>query len=99
LSNDSVVRSYELDLVRELREKKIGHLVGICESSDAQTSKLFHERLSPLAPQTPDSARAPFEVVGLQLLGYHLSLRADLNPDNPSPSGVINRVVQGIRIL
>jgi len=32
------------------------------------------------------------------LLGYHLSLRIGLNPDNPSPEGVINRVVQGVRI-
>jgi len=98
LSNDSIVRNYELDLVRELREKKIGYLVGICRKDDAQASKLFHAVIPPLAPQAPDSARAPFEVVGLQLLGYHLCLRAGLNPDNPSPSGVINRVVQGIRI-
>jgi tagatose-6-phosphate ketose/aldose isomerase len=51
-----------------------------------------------LLSEIPDNVRAPFEILGLQLFGYHLSLRADLNPDNPSPSGVINRVVQGIRI-
>jgi hypothetical protein len=27
-----------------------------------------------------------------------LSLRQGLNPDNPSPDGVINRVVQGVKI-
>jgi len=27
-----------------------------------------------------------------------LSLGIGLNPDNPSPNGVINRVVQGVRI-
>jgi tagatose-6-phosphate ketose/aldose isomerase len=32
------------------------------------------------------------------LLGYHLSLRLGLNPDNPSPEGVISRVVQGVKI-
>jgi tagatose-6-phosphate ketose/aldose isomerase len=32
------------------------------------------------------------------LLGYHLSLRIGLNPDNPSPDGIINRVVSGVRI-
>jgi len=46
----------------------------------------------------PDSLRTPFEIVFPQLLAYHLSLRADLNPDDPSPNGVINRVVQGVRI-
>ena len=33
-----------------------------------------------------------------QLLGYHLSLARGLDPDNPSPGGVINRVVQGVVI-
>jgi tagatose-6-phosphate ketose/aldose isomerase len=46
----------------------------------------------------PDDVRTPFEILGLQLFGYHLSMRAGLNPDSPSPGGVINRVVQGIRI-
>jgi tagatose-6-phosphate ketose/aldose isomerase len=45
-----------------------------------------------------DSLRTPYEILGPQLLGYHLSLRIGLNPDNPSPEGVINRVVQGVRI-
>ena len=51
-----------------------------------------------LAPDLPDSLRTPFEVVYGQLLGYHLSLRAGLNPDNPSLGGIITRVVQGVTI-
>jgi tagatose-6-phosphate ketose/aldose isomerase len=50
------------------------------------------------APQLPDQLRTPFEVVFAQLLAYHLSLGAGLNPDNPSPDGVITRVVGGVRI-
>jgi tagatose-6-phosphate ketose/aldose isomerase len=41
---------------------------------------------------------APLEILIPQLLGYHLSLRQGLNPDNPSPDGVITRVVQGVKI-
>lgn len=33
-----------------------------------------------------------------QILGYHKSLNLGLNPDNPSVSGAINRVVQGVTI-
>jgi tagatose-6-phosphate ketose/aldose isomerase len=51
-----------------------------------------------VAPETDDALRTPFEILGPQLLGYHLSLRIGLNPDNPSPDGVINRVVSGVRI-
>jgi tagatose-6-phosphate ketose/aldose isomerase len=49
-------------------------------------------------PEAPDEFRTPFEIVIPQLLGYHLSLRQGLNPDNPSPDGVITRVVQGVKI-
>ena len=37
-------------------------------------------------------------VLAGQLLGYHKSLERGLNPDNPSVSGAINRVVQGVII-
>ena len=50
------------------------------------------------APDLPDVLRTPFEIVFAQLLGYHLSMRAGFDPDNPSPHGVITRVVQGVRI-
>ena len=42
--------------------------------------------------------RTPFEILIPQLLGYHLSRGLGLNPDNPSPDGVITRVVQGVTI-
>jgi tagatose-6-phosphate ketose/aldose isomerase len=100
LSNDRAARLYEEDLVRELRTKKLGYLVGISHNGDGNnaTSQLFDEVVPPLLLHAPDDVRTPFEILGLQLFGYHLSMRAGLNPDSPSPSGVINRVVQGIRI-
>jgi D-galactosamine 6-phosphate deaminase/isomerase len=100
LSNDRAVRMYEEDLVRELRKKKLGYLVGICHDGDANQNDgpLFDEVIPPVLSEVPDNVRTPFEILGPQLFGYHLSVRAGLNPDNPSPSGVINRVVQGIRI-
>lgn len=100
LSSDRVAQLYEEDLVRELRSKKLGHLVGICRDADGQsgTLQLFDEVIPALLPQAPDALRTPFEILGLQLFAYHLSLRVGLNPDSPSPVGVINRVVQGVRI-
>jgi tagatose-6-phosphate ketose/aldose isomerase len=37
-------------------------------------------------------------VLPAQILGYYKSLAFGLNPDNPSESGVISRVVQGVTI-
>ena len=96
LSSDPVRRSYEADLIRELRAKKIGYLVGIADPEESLV--LFDQLIPAVAPETDDALRTPFEILGPQLLGYHLSLRIGLNPDNPSPDGVINRVVSGVRI-
>lgn len=96
LSSQTTRRHYELDLIRELRAKKIGYLVGIAGPEHAQG--LFDQLIPAVAPNTDDALRTPFEILGPQLLGYHLSLRIGLNPDNPSPDGVINRVVSGVRI-
>jgi tagatose-6-phosphate ketose/aldose isomerase len=96
LSSDPVRRSYERDLIRELRAKKIGYLVGIADYE--QSLGLFDLLIPAVAPHTDDALRTPFEILGPQLLGYHLSLLIGLNPDNPSPDGVINRVVSGVRI-
>ncbi len=96
ISSDPVRRLYEEDLIDELRAKKIGYMVGIV---DPGTSKgLFDEVIPAAAPRLIDALRTPYEILGPQLIGYHLSLRIGLNPDNPSPNGVINRVVQGVRI-
>jgi tagatose-6-phosphate ketose/aldose isomerase len=96
LSSDPVRRLYEIDLLRELRAKKIGYLVGIADP--ATSEGLFDEVITAVVPHANDALRTPFEILGPQLLGYHLSLGIGLNPDSPSPDGVINRVVQGVII-
>jgi tagatose-6-phosphate ketose/aldose isomerase len=96
LSSDATRRLYELDLIQELRAKKLGYLVGIADPNEAAGS--FDEVIPAILPDATDDLRTPFEIVSPQLLGYHLSLRLGLNPDNPSPQGVISRVVQGFKI-
>ncbi len=96
LSSDLVRRRYEEDLINELRAKKIGYLVGIVDPDDSKD--LFDAVIPAVAPRSNDALRTPYEILGPQFIGYHLSLRIGLNPDNPSPNGVINRVVQGVRI-
>jgi tagatose-6-phosphate ketose/aldose isomerase len=96
LSSDPRRRRYEDDLLAELRAKKLGRIIGV--TPEGAPHKLCDETVPAMAPQLPDSLRTPFEIVFPQLLAYHLSLRAGLNPDNPSPGGVINRVVQGVRV-
>lgn len=96
LSSDTLRRNYELDLIKELRKKRIGYLAGIAEFEEPTT--YFDEMIPAVAPNLDDTLRTPYEIINSQLLGYSLSLLSGLNPDNPSPKGIINRVVQGVKI-
>jgi tagatose-6-phosphate ketose/aldose isomerase len=96
LSSDPVRRLYEIDLIQELRTKRLGYSVGIAATVDH--GSLFDNVIPAVLPDAPDDMRTPFEVLIPQLLGYHLSRGIGLNPDNPSPDGVITRVVQGFTI-
>ena len=96
LSGHAGIRRYELDVLEELRGKKLGTIVAIGSGSSKDVP--CHEFIGSAAANLPDELRTPFDIVFPQLLAFHLSLRSGFDPDNPSPQGVINRVVQGVRI-
>ncbi len=96
LSSSPEIRRYEEELLEELHTKKLGYIVAITPSR--LNGVTVDQQIQAIAPDLADNLRTPFEIVFAQLLGLHLSLRCGLNPDNPSPGGVINRVVQGVRI-
>ena len=96
LSSDMHLRRYEEDLLFELRAKQLGRIVAVVTAPLDQT--LVDRTIPANAPALPDTLRTPFEIVFPQLLAYHLSLALGLNPDVASSRGVINRVVQGVRV-
>ncbi len=95
-SSDKSKQRYEADLVKELRAKKLGRIVAIADEAFAAGAVDVY--IPPIAPQLPDLLRTPFEIPLAQLLAYSLSLHAGLDPDNPSPEGVITRVVQSFTL-
>jgi tagatose-6-phosphate ketose/aldose isomerase len=99
LSAESPRLQYELDLLRELREKKITAscvVVGLkrCEAETLPLCDTYH----PIDGSLPDAYRPPVDVIFGQLLGLYSSLSFGLRPDAPSPAGVINRVVNDFTI-
>ena len=98
LSGDAYTRSYDVDLVAELR-------AGMAPGSVVTITAEADERLDPDATWLvdglaglPDAALALPFVVCAQLIGVHSSVALGLTPDNPFPSGEVNRVVQGVTI-
>ncbi len=101
LSGDPVVSPYELDMLAELRDKKQGlHVIAVCDAADLPVAGLADTsiRLHAGDGGVPPALRPVTDVIVGQLLGMFKSLRLGLRPDAPSPDGVINRVVEGVRI-
>jgi tagatose-6-phosphate ketose/aldose isomerase len=96
LSADNERRRFEVDVLRELRQKKLGHAIVV--GTVASNGDFGRDFIPAMAPDLPDDLRAPFEIVFAQLLAYHLSLASGLDPDNPSPDGVITRVVKRFQL-
>jgi tagatose-6-phosphate ketose/aldose isomerase len=101
LSSNPAVRRYERDLLRELRDKKqgIGTLV-ICGKADKEDRDLSSAVIELFPSEQPldDDYRVLTDIVACQILAVFTSVKLGLSPDNPSPDGIINRVVQGITV-
>jgi tagatose-6-phosphate ketose/aldose isomerase len=91
-SSDPGKRTYEQDLVGDLKARGLGRIALIGdESASGWPCDWF---VPAMAPGLPDSLRTPFEIPLAQLVAYHCSLRAKIDPDNPSPDGTVTRVVK-----
>lgn len=101
LSRDPYTRKYEIDLLKELYspDNPFKVLV-ISETKDAEIDKLSHYHIA-LNDEELDLEKAYLAidyVIVAQILSVLQSRKAGINPDNPSPDGNINRVVEGVTI-
>ncbi|MFY9791546.1 MAG: tagatose-6-phosphate ketose isomerase [Candidatus Sulfotelmatobacter sp.] len=100
LSSDERVSLYETDLLQELTRKGIVKTkIAVGGHSELPLDGFADRYLSPdIRTAVPDDCRPPVDIMFGQLLGLFFSLRCGLMPDRPSPGGVINRVVQNVKI-
>lgn len=100
VSNDPYTRAYDLDIVSELTVQLGDRVVAVDAASDTAPSLPDQARVVrlPGLGATPDAYWALAAVLVPQLLGLSTSLRLGLTPDNPFPSGEVNRVVQGVTV-
>lgn len=95
-SPDDHVYQYELDLAHSIAEDPRNIQ---CLSIGRPEERMLKSCLNIDLELTSDQELniVPATMVG-QILGYYKSLGKNLNPDNPSVSGFISRVVQGVII-
>ena len=94
-------RSYELDLLEEVREKKLAKGIVVIAPKISLNNEQFLAKISAVVPlelAAADCYRPPVDVFIGQLLGLFASIKLGLKPDTPSPGGAISRVVSKVRI-
>jgi len=101
LATDAYTRRYQLDLIRGIHEKAIGKALLCVAHSVPDEIRRFCDytiEYGQAADAVADDLLPPAYVLVGQLLGLFTSLKRGLKPDNPSPQGVIHRVVEGVKV-
>ncbi|MBO7643992.1 MAG: SIS domain-containing protein [Bacteroidales bacterium] len=100
LSPESSTQRYELDLVKQIKAGNRHHSsVLVCQRRpDIDPSVCDFVMETGLPDGLPGCFGGVAYVVVAQLLGFYKSLNCGLNPDTPSISGNISRVVEGVTL-
>lgn len=97
-SNDMHVRKYEMDLVRSIKkEPRDIYSLSVGTNCESNGKSLNESQITISEYDQNEFFVVALTLIG-QLLGYYRSLYLGLDPDNPSISGTISRVVQGVKI-
>ena len=98
LSGDPRTRRYELDLLDEIRNKRLAKDLLVVTPSRREVQHLTSHVLDlEPPPEFPDDCRPPVDVIVGQLLALFLCIQNGIRPDTPS-TGAISRVVSHVKI-
>jgi len=102
VSNDKYISKYEEDLIKEIKEKKIGKalvVVGRKITDEIKKESDYIIEYDPLDRfSINDELTPPINVIIGQLFGLFKSINLGFKPDSPSENGIINRVVKGVKV-
>lgn len=98
-SNNSFVQQYEKDLVDQINNGRKGiYSIVILESGNEEIKADLKIKMGNGRAKIDEEFLTVCSILPAQMLGYYKSLQLGINPDNPSVSGAISRVVQGVEI-
>lgn len=100
VSDDEYTRKYELDLIKEISNQRNGNKIvavynGQCESINALADYSFSYNIGCILNNIELGL---CYITFAQTLAVLKSLSIGLTPDNPCPSGEVNRVVKGVTL-
>lgn len=100
VSNDEYTRKYDLDLVNEMlhhRKKDKVVVVGSDISDEIKNNADYAFDIENINYSVNNEALLPLQQIMFgQMLSFYKSMNLDITPDNPCPTGEVNRVVKGV---
>jgi tagatose-6-phosphate ketose/aldose isomerase len=98
-SNNNYSLQYEVDLVKSVNSGRNScHTVGVMEKEIEDVSLDTKIILSDRDDEIDEEFLTIVSVLFAQTLGFYKSIDLGLQPDSPSASGMIHRVVQGVKL-
>lgn len=100
LSDDPYRRKYELDLIKEMSpQRKKNRIVAVMNTPCEEAKELVDYTVELSIGQPMENVLLGFAyVVFAQTLAAMKSLALGITPDNPCPTGEVNRVVKGVTL-
>lgn len=102
MSNNGYTRKYQLDLLKELKkdggEKKVLVLDNDLDPEVQSNSDYYFTYFSKELSKLNDVFSNFGYIYIVQIYAYLKSFKLGINPDNPCPTGEVNRVVQGVTL-
>ncbi|AGM25207.1 SIS domain-containing protein [Spiroplasma chrysopicola] len=99
LSQDKYTRQYDFDLLKELFHDNIAGEIIVFDSIIDEEIMPYCNKYLPWPLQTSNDVISGLQaIVWAQIYALFIALRFEITPDNPCPTGQINRVVKGVKI-
>lgn len=101
LSNNDYTRKYELDLLKEMyseNKKKVLVTLDMKNSDEARRNSHYYYTFNSDEKNIENVFNMFSYIYFAQLFAFYKSKSFGINPDNPCPTGEVNRIVQGVII-
>ncbi|MGO5029507.1 SIS domain-containing protein [Candidatus Agathobaculum pullicola] len=100
LSDNAYTRQYEVDLVKEMSGQRKGNKIVAVMSKpdDAVAALVDYTVVYDLADENENALLGLDDILFAQTLAVLKSLSMGITPDNPCPTGEVNRVVKGVTL-
>ncbi|WP_077328814.1 SIS domain-containing protein [Virgibacillus siamensis] len=102
MSQNPYTRKYDMDILREIAgDDSDVKVIALTEKADSEVEALADWMIPVAAGKemlSGDFHLALLYVIFAQTLALNKSLQLGITPDNPSPDGRVNRVVQGVTL-